>query len=299
MEMMEQKTPRPARKRRTKFHNAAVDTLRYMFYYPEKNGDIELTDEYQLSANPLRIDAVIKKLRDGDAETAARADAESDIGRIFRKHNLLEYKSPAEPQISYETFEKLVRGYVGIYAAQEGVKITDMSATIICYKKPAELLETLEKDFYHEVLQKYDGIYYITYKGIPAENSLAVQIVVVPELPPGDGAAMLKALEPECDKETAIKVLDAFHNGNERLKTLGYYKDVFYKINIETIIEEAKKMNSVEKAVRKLAKEGCLANYERELELRGRLEGVHEILQFLKSGHSLEEAETQFSLQYQ
>jgi hypothetical protein len=71
------------------------------------------------------------------------------------RHYLVEYKSPAEPQISHETFDKLVRGYVGIYASQEGVRLTDISATIICYKKPAELLETLEKDFYHEVLRKY------------------------------------------------------------------------------------------------------------------------------------------------
>jgi hypothetical protein len=60
-------------------------------------------------------------------------------------------------------------------------------------------------------------------------------------------------------------------------------------------------MNEIEKAVRKLAKEGCLANYERELDLRGEqrgeLSGAQKVLQFWKSGLTLEEAERQFSLQ--
>ena len=48
---------------------------------------LEMHEEYLLSKKPLQMDIlIIKKLRD--------VQIKKTIGRIFRKHNIIEYKSP-------------------------------------------------------------------------------------------------------------------------------------------------------------------------------------------------------------
>jgi hypothetical protein len=115
----------------------------------------------------------------------------------------VEYKSPASPPLTTGDFNKTVHSYAGTYSWQEKVDLTDMTATIICHQKPTELLETLKEKFHYKVLRKYNGIYYITYKGIPSAKTLAVQIIVVPELP--DSYAPLKALGAKDGDEEAIR----------------------------------------------------------------------------------------------
>ena len=50
---------------------------------------LEMHEEYLLSKKPLQMDIlIIKKLKD--------IPIRKDIGRIFRKHNIIEYKSPSD-----------------------------------------------------------------------------------------------------------------------------------------------------------------------------------------------------------
>ncbi len=63
-------------------------------------------EEYLLSKKPLQMDIlIIKKLKD--------IQIRKDIGRIFRKHNIIEYKSPSD-NLSINDFYK-VYGYACIY----------------------------------------------------------------------------------------------------------------------------------------------------------------------------------------
>ena len=67
---------------------------------------LEMHEEYLLSKKPLQMDIlIIKKLKD--------IQIRKDIGRIFRKHNIIEYKSPSD-NLSINDFYK-VYGYACVY----------------------------------------------------------------------------------------------------------------------------------------------------------------------------------------
>jgi hypothetical protein len=69
---------------------------------------LEFIPEYQLTSEPLEIDVVIIK-------KAPDLVIEKNIARIFRKINLLEYKSP-DDYFSVHDFYKVL-GYAFLYAA--------------------------------------------------------------------------------------------------------------------------------------------------------------------------------------
>ena len=96
--------------------------------------------EHNLSKKPMRIDVlIIKKLAD-DA-------IYKNIGRIFRRYNIVEYKSPTD-YLSIDDFYK-VYGYSCFYKSEakrvDSIKITDITITFVSKKYPIELIEHLEK----------------------------------------------------------------------------------------------------------------------------------------------------------
>jgi hypothetical protein len=141
-----------------------------------------------------------------------------------------------------------------------------------------------------------DGIYYIIKKGTSVETSLAVQIVVTTELP--DSELALGTIGVEFDEGTAKKVLDFIEQNKGQWDKLGYWLDVQYSKNQKILYKEAK-MTGRQMLFRDLVADGFFVDELRESKEMGRQECAQEILQFWKSGHSLEEAEKQFSLQLQ
>ena len=87
--------------------------------------NLSFENEHQLGTKPKEIDILIIKK---DREIPIR----KNIGRIFRKHNIIEYKSPAD-YLSIDDFYK-VYGYACFYKADtskvDNIKIQDI--TIIC-----------------------------------------------------------------------------------------------------------------------------------------------------------------------
>ena len=68
--------------------------------------DLEFHREYNLSKKPLQIDLlIIEKLND--------VQIQNEIGRLFRKYNIVEYKSP-EDSLNIDDFFKTV-GYAYLY----------------------------------------------------------------------------------------------------------------------------------------------------------------------------------------
>ncbi|MDR2577655.1 MAG: hypothetical protein LBC70_02450, partial [Chitinispirillales bacterium] len=194
--------PKP-RKEPATYHDAVFTAFRYILREYVENGDITLQDERRLSKQPLKIDImIIKKKRDVDIETS--------WGKIFRGHNIIEYKSPADSLVSLSVFNKVIHGYTGVYASQENVSLTDMSATIVCFKRPVELFETLKSELNYKILCKDKGIYYILQKGAVVEKSLAIQVLVSSELPDSDVA--LKELKKKFDKAARVKIAEFIRN---------------------------------------------------------------------------------------
>ncbi len=79
-------------KEKLQWHPAFAAALRIML--SEEMQYLELQEEYLLSKAPPKIDIlVVKKLK----EIAIR----KKIGRIFRGHNIIEYKSPEDMTITF------------------------------------------------------------------------------------------------------------------------------------------------------------------------------------------------------
>ncbi len=127
--------------------------------------------EHNLNTKPLEIDLlVIKK--------APKARISSGVGRIFRGHNILEYKSPGD-HLDIDTFYK-VGAYAGLYKSYgSGVdarRADDITVSIIREGKPSGLFRYF-KEKGVAVAHPASGIYYI--KG---EVLFPTQVIVIREL---------------------------------------------------------------------------------------------------------------------
>ena len=68
--------------------------------------DLEFKREYNLSKKPLQMDLLI-------IEKRKNVQIQNEIGRIFRRHNVIEYKSPDDGMTIDDFFKTL--GYAYLY----------------------------------------------------------------------------------------------------------------------------------------------------------------------------------------
>ena len=116
--------------------------------------ELEFQAEYQLTAEPLKIDClVIKKSKS--------IVLSKNIATIFREVNLLEYKSP-DDYVSIGDFYK-VYGYACLYASLEKVPITSLTISFVQSHYPRKLTEHLKMVRGYTVEESSPGIY--TVKG--------------------------------------------------------------------------------------------------------------------------------------
>lgn len=120
--------------------------------------------EHQLSKEPLRIDVTIIK-KEIDIEV------KKNIGQIFKRYNIIEYKSP-EDSLSIDDFYKVL-GYTYLYKAFgdkiDDKKIDEFSITFVCNKVPKKIFKHLKLIYGIDIIEKYKGIYYIKLNNIPIQ----------------------------------------------------------------------------------------------------------------------------------
>lgn len=137
----------------------------------ENKDELEFTEELILNTLPLRVDMLVVKKK-------IPCEIHNEIGRIFQKHNLLEYKSP-EDALNYDVFLKGV-AYAYLYKSKEThvdeIMLEDITLTFIREGKPIRLFKKLQKEKFR-IEEKWDGIYYIS-----KEGHIKTQIVVTKEL---------------------------------------------------------------------------------------------------------------------
>ncbi len=279
----------------TLYHYAALDTFSFRLLQYLKNDDITLIGEYELYKQPMVVDMlVIKK----------NCDIELDPGwaKIFRPHNIIEYKSPADNPPTLAVFNKLI-GYAYTYAAKEEVKISDMTATLVCTKKPEKLFETLKKDFGYNILQKEDEIYYIIQKGAAPEKALAIQTVTQ------KSELLLQALDKgPLDEATADEIARflAAVGGEVLRERLGFWFRAISPENFNIIVERTKNMESIGtldeqreeflELVDELHEKFKRMWLQKEMQ-EGRKEGALAVITLLEKGYSLADAKKKLNLE--
>ena len=115
----------------------------------------------------------------------------NSIGRIFRKHNIVEYKGPGDT-LSIDVFYKVI-GYAGLFKGL-GKKVNeipanDMTISFFRYSKPAKLFKDLKSEG-ARIENTSQGIYYVS-----EIINIPTQIVVMSELPQDEHSA-LRILSP-------------------------------------------------------------------------------------------------------
>lgn len=130
----------------------------------EEKEFLNFEDEHQLGTKPMAIDILIIK-------NETKHKIRKNIGRIFKKHNIVEYKSP-DDYLSIDDFYK-VYGYTCFYKADtpsaNTISIQDLTITFISHRYPQKLLRhlTTERNFKIQKIEK--GIYYLLGDFIPIQ----------------------------------------------------------------------------------------------------------------------------------
>lgn len=129
--------------------------------------------EVNLSKKPLQIDLlIIKKLID--------VQLSNELGRIFRRYNVIEYKSP-EDSLNIDDLFKTV-GYACLYKASgekaNEIPMEEMTVSLFRESRPDGLF-TVAQESGFSVQKVLPGVYYIGGLFLP------VQVVATGELPEG------------------------------------------------------------------------------------------------------------------
>lgn len=178
---------------RTQWHPALCAAMRLELQ--EDEAFLEYINEYNLSMKPLQMDLlIIKKLRE--------LEIKNEIGKLFRTHNIIEYKSP-DDSLNVNTYMKVV-AYACLYKSQEiyvgDIELDDITITMIRDRKPIKLFRWFLRQDY-EITEKYKGIYYIT-----KEKHFPIQIIVSSRLSK-ENQKWLTLLRKNLEKEDANRVV--------------------------------------------------------------------------------------------
>lgn len=195
----------------------------------ENRGDLIYEKEYNLNTKPLEIDLLVIK-KDKDVQIA------NEIGRMFKGHNILEYRSP-EDRMDIDSFYK-AGAYASLYKAYgetvDERKAEDITVSLVREAKPDGLFRYF-REHKVEVSNPYPGIYYVL-DGV----LFFTQVIVTRELN-GKNHGWLKSLSDKLKKQEMEALLNRARSLSGKLERelADAVLEVSVKANRE-IVEELK-----------------------------------------------------------
>ncbi|MDE6601057.1 MAG: hypothetical protein K2K90_02605 [Lachnospiraceae bacterium] len=171
----------------------------------QNRADLIFEKEYNLNTKPLEIDLLVVKKN-------ASVHISNEIGKLFRGHNIMEYKSP-EDHLDIDGFYK-AGAYASLYKsygkAVDEIKAEDITVSIIREARPDGLFQYfMEKEYL--LSNPYRGVYYIEGKVL-----FPTQIIVTKELEQ-DSHIWLKALSERLGKDDIRNLLDGVNRLTEKM----------------------------------------------------------------------------------
>ena len=234
------------------WHSGFVNAMKLELLANED--DLEYEDEHLIANRAQRIDLlIIKKMRS--------VEIVNEVGTLFDKYNILEYKSP-EDSLTLGDFYKIL-GYTGIYL-EELHKYDEygrdaFTMTFVRRRKPIKLFELLRRDK-HEVFHARKGIYEI--KG---HLPFRTQVIVSREW--DDEEAEIHIWLRSLTNESKGKELEGILNSTRKLNPKHKWfadgiMNVFARANVE-LIKEAKEESTMCEAINELFAEETKKEKER------------------------------------
>lgn len=192
----------------------------------EEKDALIFEEEHLLSKKPLQIDVLVVKKQKNIL-------IKKNIGRIFRKHNIIEYKSP-EDYLSINDFYK-VYAYACLYQADTEkvmeIDPAEITLTFVCSHFPKKMAEHLctKRNLLLEKVEK--GIYYL--KG----DLFQIQIVVNTELSK-EGNYWLQSLRNDLRSGKEIRDLVERYEKKKDSNLYQAVMDLIVRANWEKMKEE-------------------------------------------------------------
>ncbi len=162
----------------------------------QNRSDLEYYKEYNLNTKPLEVDLLVIK-KDAGIEIT------NEIGKLFRGHNIVEYKSP-DDHLNIDSLYK-AGAYASLYKSYgktvDERRAGDITVTLVRERKPSGLF-TYFKEHGITYTNPYKGIYQVTNTVL-----FPTQIIVTKELNPKEHV-WLKALSGQMEKQQMRELLE-------------------------------------------------------------------------------------------
>jgi len=118
--------------------------------------DLCFESEHTLNTKPIQLDLLVIKKR-------KKAKIQNEIGRIFRQHNIFEYKSP-EDELGIDVYFKTL-AYACLYKAnaeeENGIRSSDITISLVREGMTTTLINWLKNNCC-DIVEIYPGIFYVT-----------------------------------------------------------------------------------------------------------------------------------------
>jgi hypothetical protein len=231
-----------------------------------KNKDIlKFEAEHKLSKQPLSIDLlIVKKQKD--------VVLENELGHIFRKYNILEYKSPGD-DMNIDDYAKTI-SYAGLYKSLgkkvDAIPFKEVSVSMFRETYPEKMVKQLRENGL-TVEKAYPGIYYVT--GNPL---YATQIVALNQLDE-ETHSSLRVLSKRVKEDDVRRFLTE----SEKLKEPGDRENIDAVLHVsmaanKAIYEKIKEDAKMCEELRVLMKEE-IKNEIEEAQAKGRAQMLIEV----------------------
>lgn len=219
----------------------------------EEHEKLIFENEHQLNTKPLGIDVLVIKKEEN-------VEIRKNLGRIFRGHNILEYKSP-EDSLSIDDFYK-VYAYACLYKSDTAkvneIKAEDITLTFVCKRFPHKMIKELRRTRKVQLEKFEEGIYHLIGDAFP------IQLIHTSKLSEENNFWLKNLTNDLKGTEEAQKLLKAY----EKRKRENLYQsvmNVIVKANI-ALFEEVEEMcdalmeivqPKVDARIREARKEAC------------------------------------------
>ncbi len=216
----------------------------------DESANLIFENEHQLGTKPKEIDVLIIK-------KDSAIPIQKNIGRIFRTHNIIEYKSPTD-YLSIDDFYH-VYAYACFYKADtthvNEISAEEITISFVCTNYPRKLIHHLKKTRKYEITTAEPGLYYIVGDFFP------MQIICTSKLTDEDNFWLHNLSDHIHTKEQALKVMDKYEkHSNENL-----YKSIMDAI-INANNTTFKEVGGMCEALRKLCEEIVEEQYKKLLD---------------------------------
>ena len=242
------------------WHEAFFEALQLELY--QYKDALMFESEHRLSQEALRMDVLVIK-KDKDIQI------DKNIGRIFKGHNIFEYKSESDT-FSYWDYNKVL-GYAHFYSSFMQIPLSDITVSIALTIYPHKLVKTLENERGYMIRNVSDGIYYID------GDVVAVQIIESKQLSPVDNL-FLHNLRSNLSTDDILVTLQSY-KAQKPLDDKAAYLDRLIKAN-SLVYKEAMEMGALKDIFLETAEEkGWLDDVRQQGIEQGITQGITQGLQ--------------------